>query len=102
MPTLLLQKPHSTSKACGHVVCLQRRLVSWQEGDIDYLMREGHTIQQRLRLTRIHMDDGQRTLRTFSKLMFQARYEQPCMCFLLKAKARHFPLTAQYVPVISN
>ena len=35
MPALFLQKPHLSSKTRDHVACLQRRLISWQEGNID-------------------------------------------------------------------
>ena len=47
MPILLLQKPHSRSKTREHVACLSHRLVSWNDGDIDSLMQEGHAIQNR-------------------------------------------------------
>ena len=48
MPILLLQKPHRTSKMKDHIACLERRLESWKDGDIVYLLEEGRTIQQRL------------------------------------------------------
>ena len=48
MPILLLQKPHRTSKMKDHIACLERRLESWKDGDIAYLLEEGRTIQQRL------------------------------------------------------
>ena len=44
MPALLLQKPHCSSKASEHATCLQCRLISWKEGDIDTLICEGRTI----------------------------------------------------------
>ena len=48
MPILLLQKPHRSSKAKEHRICLQRRMEAWKSGNIDVLIQEGHTIQQRL------------------------------------------------------
>ncbi len=48
LPSLLLQKPHRSSKAKEHVQCLERRMKLWTEGDLEGLLREGHTIQQRL------------------------------------------------------
>ena len=48
MPILLLQKPARTSKAMDHSTCLKRRLQSWRNGDLDDLVREGLTIQQRM------------------------------------------------------
>ena len=41
MPILLLQKPHEKSKTYEHVACLEKRLTSWQKGDIDTLVQEG-------------------------------------------------------------
>jgi len=31
-----------------HIACLERRLESWKDGDIEYLLKEGRTIQQQL------------------------------------------------------
>ena len=54
MPGLLLQKPHSSSKSCEHVICLQRRLDSWQMVDINNLIIEGRTIQHRFKQNHRH------------------------------------------------
>ena len=48
LPILLLQKPHQRSKAKEHTSCLTRRLESWLKGDINELLNEGRTIQNRL------------------------------------------------------
>ena len=48
MPSLLLQKLHRASKAKEHALCLERRLKLWTEGELDRLLQEGRTIQQRL------------------------------------------------------
>ena len=45
---LLLQKPNRKSKSKDHVACLERRMNSWQAGDLDDLLQEGSTIQHRL------------------------------------------------------
>ena len=45
--SVLLQKPSRTSKSRDHIECLERRLKSWKNGDIDTLLHEGKTIQQR-------------------------------------------------------
>ena len=45
MPALLLQRPHSKSKAKEHRDCLNRRMNAWKEGDIEGLLREGRAIQ---------------------------------------------------------
>ena len=46
MPIPLLQKPAHKSKAKDHITCLERRLDTWREGDLNELLREGRTIQQ--------------------------------------------------------
>lgn len=46
LPPLLLQKPLRNSKAKDHTR-LERRLKSWQAGDLIDLITEGRTIQQR-------------------------------------------------------
>ena len=48
MCALLLQKPHSRTSNRDLVSCLQRRLSLWIQGDVDALLDEGRTIQQRL------------------------------------------------------
>ena len=39
-PILLLQKPSKGSKTKDHIACLERRLVSWANGNLDDLVRE--------------------------------------------------------------
>ena len=73
MPALLLQKPHASSKAREHATCLQRRLISWKEGDIDILIREGRTIQKHLRQVTGRRNDDQKITRIFTKLMFEGK-----------------------------
>ena len=46
LPTLLLQKPSFKSKVKEHSVCLDRRLNTWLNGDLNDLLLEGRTIQQ--------------------------------------------------------
>ena len=46
LPALVLQRPHSTSRAKDHVRCLSRRLRAWRLGLIDELVREGRTSQK--------------------------------------------------------
>ena len=43
-PSLLLQKPHPTSKSKDHVECLQRRLEMWRLGDINGPILEGRVL----------------------------------------------------------
>ena len=48
MCALLLQKPHSRMSGRDLASCLQRRRSLWNQGDIDALLIEGHTIQHQL------------------------------------------------------
>lgn len=47
-PILLLQKPSAKSKAKDHSTCLERRLRTWLDGNLQDLLLEGRTIQQRI------------------------------------------------------
>jgi hypothetical protein len=49
MPALLLQKPHSKSKTCEHISCLNRRLELWEKGNTTELLKEDKLIQSHLR-----------------------------------------------------
>ncbi len=45
MPILLLKKPSPKSKARDHSACLERRLKTWLDGDLQDLLREGRIHQ---------------------------------------------------------
>ena len=49
IPTLLLQKRSKSLKAKGHLQALARRMKLWDKGNIEGLLYEGMTIQQRIR-----------------------------------------------------
>ena len=71
-PILLLQKPSNRSKAKDHITCLERRLASWSNGDLEELVREGRVIQQRLPKLRPSMTNSS-LARNFSNLMFMGK-----------------------------
>ena len=48
LPILLLQKPSKRSKSKDHTACLERKLISWSNGDLEGLLKEGRALQQRL------------------------------------------------------
>ena len=73
MCLLLLHKPHRTSKAKDHAHCLQRRLESWKAGDIDTLLGEGRTIQQRIQTSNQSPNQTKRLARSFAKLMLEGK-----------------------------
>jgi hypothetical protein len=67
---LLLQKPHAKSKSKEHVECLKRRLSLWLAGNIKALVREGETIQARLKSSKTFDDDAM-IAKKFSAMMFK-------------------------------
>lgn len=72
LPILLLQKPSSKSKAKEHSNCLERRLRTWLDGDLNDLVSEGRTIQRRI--PKSYPGDGQKRLaRSFANLMFEGK-----------------------------
>ena len=72
MPGLLLQKPSRKSTAKQHTEYLKRRLDLWTAGKFDELMREGRSIQQKLKQNR--KDETHEHLsKIFAKLMLQGK-----------------------------
>jgi hypothetical protein len=71
LPALLLQKPSAKSKRSEHVSLLKKRLLLWQNRDIDELMKEAKTIQRQLsKSSRKKTED---CARTFSRFMFEGK-----------------------------
>ena len=70
LPALLLQRPHTRSKARDHGRLLEDRLLKWTRGDLESLLHEGQTIQSRLRANQRHHRDEGKTARSFEKLVF--------------------------------
>ena len=74
IPSLLLQKPHCSSKTRDHITCLERRLQLWKAGDINSLILEGRTIQCRLpQYSSPPHNNNQNLSRNFSKLMMSGK-----------------------------
>ena len=59
MPSLLLQKPSKTSKAKDHTKALERRMELWWNGDINALVFEAETIQNRMKTVNSARDISQ-------------------------------------------
>ena len=74
--SLVLQKPARNSKNKDHISCLERRMNKWKDGDLNDLVLEGHTIQQRFtgkgRL-RDQNSNSDRKAYSFAKLMFDGK-----------------------------
>lgn len=71
IPALLLQKPHSKSKAKEHGAHVNRRLKQWMNGDINGLLNEGRTIQEKL--GRHKQRSGEHTARISAKLIIEGK-----------------------------
>ena len=71
MSLLLLQKPSPNSKPRDHRACLERRLKTWSEGDLNDLVMEGRTLQNRLGKGGFFKKDEDNIARSFSNLMFK-------------------------------
>ena len=70
LPILLLQKPSNNSKAKEQSTCLERRLRTWLDGDLDDLLLEGRTLHQRIPKS-YPRDNQKRLAQSFAILMFQ-------------------------------
>ena len=72
LPILLLQKPQKASKAKEHATCLERRLRSWKEGNLNDLLLEGRAIQGRLPKF-VTSKSTEIIARSFANLMFAGK-----------------------------
>ena len=68
LPHLVLQKPHRGSKMKDCVHCLDRRLQLWLNGDVEGLLVDTRTIQQRMGTCK-PPDQGVDEARAFGNLM---------------------------------
>ena len=68
---LMLQKPSKNSKTKDHTICLNRRLLLWQNGDLIGLLREGKAIQKRLTSSKNRRTND--SLKIFTRLMLQGK-----------------------------
>ena len=73
LPSLILQKPHRSSKTKEHVTCIERRMKLWQEGNLVDLLKEGQTIQQQLQHSAQDKRSEKQLARSFSKLMMEGK-----------------------------
>ncbi len=72
MPHLLLQKPNFKFKSKDHAISLARRMLLWQAGDFDKLVREARSIQASCRVTR-QCRTPEQISKTFAKMMLEGK-----------------------------
>ena len=76
LPILLLQKPSIRSKSKDQTACLERRLISWSNGDLEGLLKEGRALQQRLpKLGQPATTMKPNLARNFSNLIFAGKLQ---------------------------
>ena len=81
LPCLLLQKPSRNSKAKDHAKKLEERLLLWNDGNIDELLKETEMMQKRFRSsTKRTADDS---ARSFAKLVWEGKIN-PALKMLTK------------------
>ena len=68
-----LQNPGKKSKAKDHQECLARRLVLWEEGEIDTLLRDRRLIQRHL--DRSRKADPPNKAKIFAKLVMEGQID---------------------------
>ena len=73
LPALVLQKPHLNSRAKEHTVHLDRRMKLWHKGDINALLHECRTIQQKFYQLKNRKRTEDKLARTFEKMMMEGR-----------------------------
>ena len=73
MPALLLQKPSYKSTSKQHSACLARRLLLWEQGDFDSLLKEGRSIQSKIQTNLNDQFSTERIAKTFANLMMQGK-----------------------------
>ena len=106
LPILLLQKPHATSKTREHSQCLERRLVSWREGNIEALLHEGRTIQNHLKKPNKKSNSTtskqDHTAQTFAKLMFKGDFKAALRLISEQHKGKYLHLDSKVNSDSSN
>ena len=75
--TLLLQKPHLSSKPKDFTSCLSRGINRWKEGKIEELLLEGCSIPQRLLNIRSSVTQEFKLAHSFSNLMLKGKTKAP-------------------------
>ena len=91
LPNLLLQKPHGGSKTKDHVQCLEWRLRLWLNGEVESLMLEARTIQQRLGPWK-PSDRGMDAARAFANLMKKGKVRDALRTLSEDSKGSPLPL----------
>ena len=94
LPTLLLQKTSRTSKYKDNVETLKRRLNQWKDGQIEKLLVEGKTIQERLFKDNVKNQSSDRKATLFARFMENGKVNK-ALKLLESSKGGILPLTEE-------
>ena len=72
-PSLILQKPSRQSKTKDHILCIQRRLQLWGNGEVDKLIAEVRAIQSHLPPISHYNNQTKSLTRRFAELMAEGK-----------------------------
>ena len=72
LPSLILQKPSSTSKSKEHSTAIERRLALWKQGDLNLLMKEVRFIEEKFVSSR-KAKSVEDISRIFARLVMQGK-----------------------------
>ena len=99
MPALLLQKPSKDSKAKDHTEALKRRLVLWNNGNIQALLAECDTIQKRIRSS-VPANSVEATSKKFATLMKQGKINAAVKLLTSSMDGGVLPLTDETMTLL--
>ena len=86
MPATLLQKPSRKSTSKQHGEYLTKRLVLWENGQFDEIMKEAREIQHALSRPKTKHETTDHKAKVFAKLMLQGKVHAAFYVYLMKRK----------------
>ena len=100
LPTLLLQKTSFTSKSKDKVETLKRRLNQWKDGQIEKLLVEGKTIQERLFKDSTKNQSSDRKATLFARFMEDGKVNKALKLLESSNKGEILPLREETFEVL--
>ena len=103
MPALLLQRPLGSKRnPKEYKECLARRLELWKQGDIQSLLKEAVTIQDRLSTYSGSREFDETTSRRFADMVFSGNGRRAMAILSSSAKGGVLPLTEDVVSALKK
>ena len=95
LPTLMFQKTSLTSKSKDNVEILKQRLNQWEDGQIEKLLIESKTIQERLFKDNVKNQSSNRKTTLFARFMENGKVNKALKLLESSEKGRILPLTEE-------